>query len=338
MQFHRLVLSCMLVCGAGAVQAQDAYLLQWLPLNGASGSSINERGSVVVGTSNKGDRTVATAWDARTLAGRTLEYTAGVPTCEAATDVNDARVIVGQSADAAGVCRPARWVGGARSFLSSGGLTGIATAINQQGVTVGVLFDPSKGPSPTVWYKNKRTDLTLPYPYFDCFVYGITNSNFVVGSCNSITPVQWDLTTGTSKVYNVLFEVKGVNNLGEIVGRSYLVLPGGVAGVLRNGTVELIPQVPGTIESVATAINDAGVVVGDNRPEDSFDRRAWIWKQGAVTDLNDYLSAEVRAAGWVLRYASAISNDGKIVGTAYNDLTFEVGSYLLTPIVQAGGR
>lgn len=115
-------------------------------------------------------------------------------------------------------------------------------------------------------------------------------------------------------------------------------LPGGVAGVLRKGTVELIPQPPGTTESVANAINDAGVVVGDHRAENSFDTRAWIWKQGAVTDLNDYLSAEVRTAGWVLSRASALSNDGKIAGTAYNALTSEVASYLLTPIVQASGR
>lgn len=59
--------------------------------------------------------------------------------------------------------------------------------------------------------------------------------------------------------------------------------------------------------------------------------RAAIWKDGVVTDLNDFLDAQTRGSGWILNSATDISNDGKITGQAFNTLGLGAASYLLTP-------
>jgi probable HAF family extracellular repeat protein len=62
--------------------------------------------------------------------------------------------------------------------------------------------------------------------------------------------------------------------------------------------------------SEAYAINDHGVVVG------ASGGRAFIYREGAMVDLNSLLPAE---SGWVLTTASGINDAGEIVGTGLYD-------------------
>lgn len=76
--------------------------------------------------------------------------------------------------------------------------------------------------------------------------------------------------------------------------------------------------------SQARGINDVGQVVGFAYVNGG--RRAFLYSQGRMQDLNDLVSP---ASGWILSDANAINNKGQIVGMA----TFNSGvySYLLTP-------
>ena len=63
-----------------------------------------------------------------------------------------------------------------------------------------------------------------------------------------------------------------------------------------------------------TLRNRQGMVVGSAMW--GANRRAAIWKQGRVRDLNNY--ACVRHSGWVLRQATGINDRGDIVGNGTN--------------------
>jgi hypothetical protein len=51
-----------------------------------------------------------------------------------------------------------------------------------------------------------------------------------------------------------------------------------------------------------------------------------------VIDLNDFLPADLVAAGWILNNAGDINDDGVIVGGAFNPLNGDaIASFKLTP-------
>ncbi|MGH2559588.1 MAG: hypothetical protein ACRDJH_11030, partial [Thermomicrobiales bacterium] len=76
--------------------------------------------------------------------------------------------------------------------------------------------------------------------------------------------------------------------------------------------------------SEAWAINEDGIVVGSYGHEES-DGLAFRWQDGTMTDLHDELPAD---AGWELRKARDIGDDGLIVG--YGVFEDEARGFLLT--------
>ncbi len=88
---------------------------------------------------------------------------------------------------------------------------------------------------------------------------------------------------------------RGINSAGDVVGESDAIAPNGAffthAFLYRNGTTADLGTLatdPTQGHSAAAAINDLGVVVGwaenDNR-----DRRAFVYKDGRMQDLNNLL-------------------------------------------------
>lgn len=80
--------------------------------------------------------------------------------------------------------------------------------------------------------------------------------------------------------------------------------------------MQLLPTLPGGWASHAFAVNDHGLVVGYSDLGDGTGDRAVVWRDGVVTDLNGWLPAWARKAGYILRGAYDVNNRGQIVGVA----------------------
>ena len=108
-----------------------------------------------------------------------------------------------------------------------------------------------------------------------------------------------------------------INNKGQIVGQSTTI--GAVqrrAFLYDNGTMINLGSLAksGFDESDANAINESGQVVGKSDTGTTV-THAFIWENGKMTDLNTLVTLP---AGWTLREATDINDDGDIVGWGYN--------------------
>ena len=108
-----------------------------------------------------------------------------------------------------------------------------------------------------------------------------------------------------------------INDAGQVVGDSEE--PGtelrGDAFLYSNGTMTDLGTLPGYLGSYANAINNSGEVVGYAEQTSGFPEtitnHAFLYTNGHMTDLNADISA---SSGWVLETATAINDQGAIVG------------------------
>jgi probable HAF family extracellular repeat protein len=91
--------------------------------------------------------------------------------------------------------------------------------------------------------------------------------------------------------------------------------------------MQLLPPLPGYSRSVATAINDAGVVVGLSRGSGLSDRATLWLVDGTAIDLNTLIDP---GSGYQLWSAWGINNRGEIVGAGMNGVG-ERNGFLLVP-------
>jgi probable HAF family extracellular repeat protein len=124
-----------------------------------------------------------------------------------------------------------------------------------------------------------------------------------------------------------------LNERGDVAGVS-IVSPGVEHAVVwRNGgaAIDLGDFAGGYDGSRALGINDAGFVVGygtTDGPGLGWVRAA-IWNpEGVMTNLNDQIPS---ASGWALAQATAINENGQIVGWGINSLG-QTHAFLLTPV------
>jgi probable HAF family extracellular repeat protein len=85
------------------------------------------------------------------------------------------------------------------------------------------------------------------------------------------------------------------------------------------------------IDTVAQAINDAGVIVGQTYGADSAGNpfyHAFIYTGGQFLDLNNLIPA---GSGYELTNATGINGSGQIVATGYNTSNGQTHAFLLTP-------
>jgi probable HAF family extracellular repeat protein len=79
----------------------------------------------------------------------------------------------------------------------------------------------------------------------------------------------------------------------------------------------------------ALGINNKTEIVGEADSGD-LDGRAFLWRQGKLTDLNSFLPPD---SGWQLNGAHAINDAGEIVGYGVHDGGSH--AFLMVPIVKA---
>jgi len=261
--------------------------------------------------------------------------------------INEAGQVVGYAHGEDGRSRAFLWSDGHMSDLGTQGWPSLwATAINDHGHVVG---NASMGPATCAWawQAGEFTELPPLTPGAWATAYGINDAGQIVGSSQTGEVTQdgfpiwhavlWqdvaivDLGTfgGTDGV------AYGINNRGQVVGQAWTQTGAQRAFLWEDGQMTELPMLPGWKASEAVAINELGQIVGHalkplwgGSETPSFVRRAVLWDDGVMHDLNELIPL---GSGWRLEYATDINNLGQIVGWAHNPEGYWRG-YLLNPI------
>jgi probable HAF family extracellular repeat protein len=219
-----------------------------------------------------------------------------------ATSIDSSGKIIGYASTTAEYTSPFHavyWSPGSTTPQDLGTLGGNsqATGINDQGQIVG--------------YSGTGTGYNSP-------VFAFLDSN---GSMTALAPG-----SGFSNSY-----ATGINDSGQIVGYLTTATAASLdrAALYSNGVWTNLGTLPGYLATVATAINDSGEVVGyatNDVGGMGGDYRAIVDSNGQMTDLNTLLPAN---SGWTLTTATAINNQGVIVGMGVHNGNAD--AYLLYP-------
>jgi probable HAF family extracellular repeat protein len=239
---------------------------------------------------------------------------------------------------------------------NSGYVTGYGTNA-QNGATTASTFHAFRFNSKTETSLSGSDDLGVLTGGTSSYGYAVNNAGTVVGRStlggttdyhafrNTLGGSMQDLGSlgGNS-------EALAINSAGTMVGDSYTL--SGATGVQQafrlttneNGITAADRLFPGTgahvgtIGSVATGINDEGLIVGYYNVDttlSSYVYHAFLYgNQGydvnnyAGYDLNNYL---LNGAGWTLQYAYGINSVGQITG--YGTINGATHAFLLTPFV-----
>lgn len=190
----------------------------------------------------------------------------------AANSINNMGVVVGQS-NGPGGSVAVRWVNGipeSLGTLSPAATFGVAHSINDAGVVVGAAGN-GLGPNVAfVWEHGVMSSLGSLNPACSNASQAngineagiIVGSSTVVGSCNTVA-VRWVngvLEPLPMPIPTALFaSALDINEAGDIVGNAG---PGGQqsATLWRGGVPVALGGQPGTVQSIASDINDAGVI------------------------------------------------------------------------------
>jgi probable HAF family extracellular repeat protein len=296
----------------------------------------------------------------------------------AAYGINDAGQVVGYATDSNHRGRATLWDGGVSFDLGTlGGPESVANAINDQGQIVGFSDNGAVPERAFLWQDGVMSDLgTLGGE--DSQAFHINNAEQVVGVSDTPPGIGggaflWDggVMSDLGTLGGFGAGAFGINDAGEVVGGS--LLPNNQnehAFLWQDGVLTDLGTLPGDPDSEATAINNAGQIVGASGViEDDISTRAAIWQDGtwtAIGPVNSYATAindagqvvgfmsssdgETRdhafiysdgqlndlndlippGSGLTLAAASAINNAGQIVGTAYSGGAVP-HAFLLTP-------
>ena len=224
-----------------------------------------------------------------------------------------------------------------------GGLASYAYGINDSGQVVGEAHDPNNSSRAFRTAANQpinpATDDLGTLGGGNARAYGINNSGQAVGEATDSSGYDGAFRTAANQPINPAADnlrpkgtgaAVGINNLGQAVGYAYL------AGDHAFRTAPNLPIDPNTddlgtmghLESYATAINEAGQVVGWwYDPGNVWQDHAFLWTHGVMYDLNDLIPAQ---SGWQLWEARGINDAGQIVGNGkINGLQH---AFLLTPM------
>ena len=240
-----------------------------------------------------------------------------------------------------GVITPLATLGGNNSWANGG--------LNNRGQAVGVAENATLDPScatpglegrPVIWEKGAVQELPTFPGDEDGTALSINDRGQVVGvstDCGALPTifhaVLWrngtviDLGSLGGTLNNV---AQGINNAGQVVGFSDL--PGDTSSHAflwtdRDGMRDL-GTFGGLPTSLAFGINEEGQVVGMSC-DVSFDCSAFLWQDGAMTELNTLLP---QGSPWNLIVGTSINARGEIVGVGDTGNGFH--AVLLTPCDQ----
>ncbi len=194
-----------------------------------------------------------------------------------------------------------------------GGTESFAYAINDSGDIIGYArYQGDTTSGPFLWSNGKMTDLNAYYGPEQGFYAGImgniNNLGQIVGNSSDGHAVMLsqgevtDLGTFGGDYASAL----GINDLGQIVG--YFALPSGHhhAFLYTDGVMTALGPFGEEAISVATAINDSGMITGFATDSYMVSARAFLYNNGIMTDISPFDSRE--------SYARDINNHGQVAG------------------------
>ncbi len=239
-----------------------------------------------------------------------------------------------------------------------GGSNGTAYRVNRRGTVAGFAENTTKDSNcpapqklqfrPVIWENGEIQELPVAAKNFEGVAEGVNDNGQVVGGsgiCAALNPI-----TGTSlqPLHALLWETGtvtdlgslggtghgfgnlalNINNQGQVIGYSDLKGNANFHGFLwtRETGMRDLGTLTGDANSLAIGINDVGDVVGVSL-DAMFNPRAYLWKNGAMTDLNTLIPA---GSSLTLLTACSINSRDEIVGFAI-DSKGNVHGYLATP-------
>jgi len=260
-------------------------------------------------------------------------------------------------------CLPFLWQDGKMTRLPTlGGANGFANRINNRGEAAGLAETntlenacPVSQFKPVIWKNGKIHELPIPQRLGDTdgVAAWINDKGQVVGASGTCAPFNpnsglylvenhallWE--NGTVTDLGNLGGTGGIagnhacaiNNHGQVVGHSELPNDTTFHGFLwtRKTGMQDLRTLPGDSASLALGINDKGEVVGASL-DANFSPRAFLWENGAMTDLNTLIPA---SSGFYLLLANSINSNGEIVGLGATS-SGKLHGFLATPCHRHG--
>jgi probable HAF family extracellular repeat protein len=256
-------------------------------------------------------------------------------------------------------CLPFLWQYAVTTPLPTlGGSNGTANMINRRGTVAGFAENTAKDSTcpapqklqfkPVIWENGEIQELPTGAGDPEGVAKAINENGQVVGGsgiCAALNPITgislqplrallWETGTvtdlgslgGTGQGFGNL--AYNINSQGQVVGYSDLRGNANFHSFLwtRGAGMQDLGTLTGDVNSLAIGINDAGDVVGVS-VDAMFNPRAYIWKNGAMSDLNTLIPA---GSPLSLLTACSINSSGQIVGFAVTSKG-TVHGYLATP-------
>ncbi len=236
-----------------------------------------------------------------------------------AQGVNDSGRTVGIRFDAYGNAEAVSWSADGLSVSTlAGGVNSYAMAINANGAIVGaadgraVRFTDS-GPvnivmSGAAWSSANAVNSNGAVAGTAQLTNG-TFRAFTAGPSSGSTATMLG-TLGGGASYG-----QAINSAGSVAGGSTTTRGYLHAFLYSRGKLQDLGTLAGGNNSSAYGVNDAGQVVGYSQVSGG-DSSAFLFENGQMRDLNQLIAADL---GWRLSEASAINNNGQIVGFGMKD-------------------
>ncbi len=260
-------------------------------------------------------------------------------------------------------CLPFLWQNGVMRKLPTLGGNGFANSINNRGEVAGLaettVTDPTPGCpvfqfKPVIWTNGAIGELHTYPGDTDGVAASINDHGQAVGAsgtCASFNPnsglylvedhaLLWE--NGRVTDLGNLGGTGGIagnhacaiNNRGQVVGHSELTDDATFHGFLwtRETGMRDLGTLPGDSASLSLGINDEGVVVGASL-DAKFSPRAFLWRNGVMTDLNTLIPA---SSALYLLLAESINSSGAITGLAVTS-SGDLHGFLAKPRCRADG-
>jgi len=218
-----------------------------------------------------------------------------------------------------------------------------AVALNAAGSIIGYADTPDRARIVAVRWVNDAITALPSLTLGHAFGSAINEAGDSVGTAITAEgqghAVLWPVEGGIVDLHTLGWASVGLGLTadGQVIGTVSGAEPGdrGFVWVPLTGML-LLPPVAGDSQSYATAINDAGVIIGESAlPDPEGARRlhqaAVRWDNGVPTDLNTLVT---HGEGWVLQRATGINDAGVIVGIGTKD--GQPHGWVLSPLTPEG--
>jgi probable HAF family extracellular repeat protein len=331
---NRLALSVLVVLSLAAFAAAQSYTLT--DLGPGQAFAINGLGDVVVQPTSGNSFVWSPGGNQLSL----TPLTAGYPTTP--YGINNQGLVVGLSSNGQGFAA-ALWTNGVPLDLGNlGGPACAGAGINASAEVAGYCFLLDGRIEAFLWSKaTGMQGIASLQGGGGSVAQAINRFGQVVGYAPDLGHIPsyafiWSKTTGKAKNLGKLpgydsSYAFAINDLGQVAGQSACLncsLSGhATLWSKTKGSMLDLGVPPGASDSFASGINNVGQVVGSSAPQGANPGHAFVWSQSTgMLDLNNLIPAN---SGWLLQQATAINDQGQIVG--YGILNGQSEAFLLTP-------